>query len=825
MAVNVSPVWIIRVVRENESESYSGAIDQQFTAFTYSHLGFAIPPRGPSKWWGITECRISEDPYQFISNAGIPLALEEAFPFNATADFRQNTLSVVVYSNSIPDDASDLNSFLQQIRGKISAQLTCYIYLIADVKSEDLSEKIYASLATIRNADASIIMDECNLDQNNPEGYLDIFKDSISAEKNKLNRAAQLILNLAVGHDKLYSLVQGNKKVFASGIFSLFFEKNVLKSRLASTHLTIPVLNNFFFASNREGWHDPHEETQSLDAFKKGVHANYLYQKLTFVFDSKFKDVSGFFNHVVSPWSLFSLRFLSDYFKGEIRTLLKRLVEFSRLLDARLMSMYDNHIREKKEQLQVELLTQIRSVLLSVWSENQEGRKNSIGIRQFINNLDEVQVVLKKAQDDLNSPDEFYKVYIHQLPLTPPALILDEYKKIKYSGSQSGISETESDAGKEEENLLSKIRNKLYTHPIPLGLFFRAAILGMVLSITIYAFIVAFLPDFLVNTSFFENGIGRYIWLVLIFIATVIISLLHYGYWILGKIRNYKKEYLAWVFHRIQQRLIEQARTNLLDILQTLSDECNRIKDNVNGQLNEIKQSDSPGISDTSLMNETDEINPEIIHVRESLYPESYFQQNVTEPVDLVSGLRYCEPIPTGNIKVTIPGTGDFVLADFDQEKSYAIMKSFLGIHENYKILFENLISEHPDLRQFAQTVQLFFEKQMILPVNHIGEFSLTEQAFKIIKSRSYPSAFNYVGLSGDQVTRFSFALGGIIPNMDENLKQLLQTSSDGSIMNLPLHASPEYQVDQTGYIQICNFYRLSVTENIRYSYSKHPEL
>jgi len=825
MAIQISPLWVIGLSRKGESDGFIEAINKQFDAFTHSHFDFSVPIRGADKWWGINQVNPHTD-LSLLITRGIPDVLLEVYTFDANAAYRQNAISVIIYADFLPvnEEADAIENMFKRLRESINTAFNSYFYFITDVLSESWLAESYKLLLRFESADACIILDECNIDTVNRNGYLNLRGNKSDAVQNINSRAAQIILNLGIGHDKLYSVVQNGKKIFASGVFSLFFEKDVLRDRITTDYLTLPILSSFFFSSNHENWHLPDYETDSLKVFKLDSGADKLYQKLVYVFDNKSKDVSGFFRHMVSPWTLFSFRLLSDYFKGELRTLLTRMVEYGRLLDARLMSVFVKHIEVKRKETKTEMLNKLRSVLLSVWENNDENRKKPIGLQQFIHHTDEMLEGLKKSLHDINSPEEFYKIYIHQMPLTPPKEIYDKYQKIKSTNQQglmaNDLAEAESRSGKEEENLLNQIRNKLHKHPIPLGLFFRAGLLGMVLAVTTYAIIVGVFPNFLINTSFFEEGAGRYLWMFLIFSSTVTSALLYYGFGILGKIRDYKKKYLAWVFHRIQQRLLTKVKENLSDMLLELIDECQRIKDNALEQLEKLRApaAYNTGFDDNPEMNN---LNRAFIPRTESLYPETYFQQNVSEPIDKTSELYFSDVIAQSDVVLSIPDHEDIQQQILTQEQLYEVMSYCLILNNNYKTLCADLISETPDLTKSVADFHAAFNGLIKLPINHIGEFQFTVDCFNTFKSRSYPSAFDYVGLSGTEIIRFTFTIGEVISNMQPAMRELVDSSADGGRKNLEIGVSPPQNCDQHGYIQVCNYYRLSAPGNIRFNLLK----
>jgi hypothetical protein len=821
MAIQISPLWVIGLSREGKPDDFIEAVDKQFNAFTQSHFGFTVPASGSEKWWGINSLALDQD-ISGLLDSGIPVELKPAYTFDANATYRRNTLSVVVYARFLPDkeEMAAIEKIFKQLRGAVSTAFTSYLYFVTDVLSENWSKDSHEHLLDLQSADACIILDECNLDQGNLNGYLNLYANKQDAEQNVLNRAAQIILNLGIGHDELFRLVQNGKKVFASGTFSLFFEKDVLKDQITSDYLTSPVLSNFFYSTNQENWHAPDYETETLKTFKKETDALTLYQKLIYVFDNKSKDVKGFFRHIVSPWSLFTFRLLAVYFNGEIRTLLSRLVEYGRLLDTRLMSEFVKHIEVKRNEAKAEILDKLKSVLLSVWENIDVSNKKPIGLQQFIHHLDEMKQGFAKTLQDINSPAEFYKVYTQQMPITPPDEIFDEYRVINNKFQQglmaNNLTEAEARAGKEEENLLNQLRNKLHKHPIPLGLFFRAGLLGMVLAVTTYAIIAGFLPDFLVNTAFFEEGAGRYLWMFLIFSGSVISALLYYGIGILGKIRNYKKQYLAWVFHRIQQNLLAEVKENLTDMLQELIAECQRIYDNTMEQLEKVQAPDSIN-KDFEEKKISILLNKDIIPMHHPLFPETYFQQNITEPIDKTSGVYFSELIAQSDIILRIPGHEDIRQPALSQEQLYVVMSYCLGSDSNYKKLCAELISDTPDLTRSVAVFHSLFNNLLIIPINHIGEFQFTADCYRVLDSRSYPSAFDYTGLSNNsEITRFFVAVGEVITNMTDQMKQRIGASENGQRRNLSIIATLPHSCNQQGYIQVCSYYRISAPENIR---------
>ena len=811
--IQLSPVWIISLLPEVECVTFDSLVNNHFSAFTENELGIDLKSPSSYKWWGIDHVDLVKPSIDELINT-VPCSLIQAYSQNADEIYIHNKLTVIVYGYTQNAKNEHLNSFIEGLKLKLPGSFTIMYYGIFFDRISALDREFISDLFENTAFDAVILQSECNQNQNNQDGYLNLLGNGNDDRSKVFGLASQLILNMAVGHGILssHSNIQNNQKIFVAGGFSLTCEDDVRKSNLAKKYIALPIMDDFFNNENDNLWKNIHELPAGFGVHLKEIDAKIFYDQTILLFDDKLSGIRNFFKHVISPWALLSSLLIPKYFAYELKLLLQHLVEFGRLIDMNLCSQFKAHIKhniESEKGLRNSMLDNIHTLAISLWAECNVNRLTPIGLKQFSHNLMRVREKLTEVKKSILNNSEFENIAFQNEPIKVPIPIDKEYAKIRFvflnDVTQTVLSEAESDQNNVERNFIHLLKNKLSFHAIPLSLFFRAFLFGLTLSI-ISLSLIRLIPNFWFNTSYFKSEDGVIIWLVTTFSLPILAAFIHYCFLIIGKIRQLKKQYLAWVLLSIQKRLIAESREQILKLVDELIGECDKINNRYivfsesNSQEN-TKNTDDYVVSMSDKRLDFDKL----IFCKNYKYPITYFQQSIFDPIDQSSSLKYISDQYDSDCFIEIEHQ-KIPLKSLSLESRYQIFAHYFLAERRYIYFYEKvLLAAEKTAQEFANQFQNEIEKLIQSESSSFEQYTFTEDAMKKIQSRSYPSLFDYTMIR----PKFGFYVASR-DHLPIDIGIILAQIPDNSQSILPLIATGIHHISMKSFFQYCQFYRLS---------------
>ncbi|MDD4148683.1 MAG: hypothetical protein PHE33_01505 [Bacteroidales bacterium] len=810
--INISPVWILSELSEIENENFSDLLNRQFKAFTENELGLEVSDHFPAhKWWGMD--KISEISY--MNN--LPISMSQAYPNDANQVFVSNRMTVILMAKlsdfkNLDDKITKIKERLNGLRGYT---ILYYAIIIDDYRTKDSKSAIESlkPLFTQSLFNAIVLQNHCNKNAVNSNGYLHL--DSVS-EKTELNErlslASQTVFNLALGGDKLYGNVINNKNIFVSGGFSLVFENDVAKSKMAEKHLSLRMLDEFLNNEKDSCWLNDKILPQSFEGNLSRIKAADYYDQAILLFEYEFKDVNKFFKHAVSPWALLSASLIPKYFIHELRNLPQKLLNSAYLLDLRFLEQFRTHLQKaiySEQGIKNSSLVTLHSLALSVWYDcNVEGT-TPVGLKQFIHNLSLVKEKIIAEKELLLDKTEFAKISYEREPLKIPKIISKEYRKIRdeytYGTSDKEISDAEKLKDGEERGLIKKLVKAMQLHPLPLSLIVRSGLLGLVLSVVSLSLIKLF-PNFFFNTSYFEQGTGMYIWLVSSFALPIFLAFLQYYFGTIFKIRQLKKKILAWLFYKVQLKLIKETREKITSVLDDLLKECTSMETNLKTFLSADPKSDI-----VEYKYRTEDIN-ELIPRKEYSYPINFFQQSVLEPIDQDSELRFTTNFDESAYYISTPNKSRLAVNGLSTYDLYNVFCMNFINESLYKRFFNDVIlSSKLNMKEFIYLIHDNNEKLVQSDIESIDDFDYTDKAADVIKTRSHPSFYDY---ASQGITKFGYSVISDENSVPQKL-DFMKPTTDGRVTNIIVTGDDLHPVKIEGFRQYCEYYRLTSEKDL----------
>lgn len=603
----ICPICIITAQDSQEFDLFKAKIDQQFNAFASQELdeNFDL---NKHKWWttinviGIDKDRFGAD---FLQKADLSILNSNVGLYNA-----RRFVFIFVGSDNY---FGDLIEFVVKIKefqsnGRILGGIAdVFYYGICYFNNNNLKkQKISQINHHATKFDVLVFQSDINFHPvKNPNGYQDL---------NTTNENNEVVLDIKKVHDSLVQLIFHTgltinvlhqskelvtKVLMTAGTYSLTYEPSVHKHNVA-TSLLHQMFQKFCIEKAQKLWSDESIVNQyynSIDIGSKwGWNATFKFFVAGFETNDEVvarnKEINKLlYKPMISAWSLFSQWLIPVYFKNYIKSLVINLRESAHSFMYGTIIGYNNHLEKKNKEVlegSSDLSTEAIGMLLKkVWSENN-ALENPVGLQHILLVLEKLktfidgQVIIVEGLKDEKATSMPNFPLIDDYPLKNiPKPIFDFYRDFV----QHGAEKKEMDLGKDDNNsyeqtTLTKLVKLLQLHNVPLSLFTRAAILGIVLPLVILAGLLL-IPDKLINTSYFESGQGAIIVFVACFALSLLLAFSKYGFGVLQKIKKMMKKYLAWIFWKTQQKLFKNTLDQQLKYYQALSVECSRIKRNI----------------------------------------------------------------------------------------------------------------------------------------------------------------------------------------------------------------------------------------------------
>lgn len=634
----ICPICIITAQSESEFDVFKAKIDRQFNAFASQEFDKDFDVN-KHKWWTIFNVvDIGKDEFNgdFLQKADLPILNSSVGLYNA-----KRFVFIFVGSDNYFDN---LIKFVVKIKefqsaGRILGGIAdVFYYGICYFNHQNFKKQKLSQIAPhAATFDVLVFQSTINFHPvKNPKGYHDLNKVNNSKEvvpdtEKVLDSLVQLIFHAGLTINVLYQSKELSSKVLmTAGAYSLTYEPEFHKHTVAAA-LLYQMFPEFCIDETPKLWSDEYIANQyisSADLVSKwGWNATYKF----FVTGYETKEESEnrnreiiklLYKPTVSAWSLFSQWLIPVYFKKYIKSLAVNLRESAHSFMYSINVGYSNHLNKKFEDVidgsSDVAIAAVGKLLKNVWAENNS-LENPVGLQHILLVLEKVktfidgQVIIIDGLKNENAPTGTSFPSIDDYPLKNiPNPLLAFYKDFMQHGEEKQETDSNTDENKSyEQTTLTKLIKLLQFHPVPLSIFIRAAILGIILPLVIFAGLLL-IPDKLINTSYFETGHGTKILFIVIFASCLLMAFYKYWFGILRKIKIIIQKYLAWIFWKTQQKLFKDTLNQQIKYYQALLAECSRIKQNI-----------TEGFIPTSKLTDSKADHSVFENLKSTLFPEA----------------------------------------------------------------------------------------------------------------------------------------------------------------------------------------------------------
>ena len=599
----ISPVWILTSLTGEALDKFKEAINQQFLAFSETELNGFVDC-ATHQWWGVETIDGNLDG-KLAENRRYPRDIPAFLPTNIRL-FDGNQGIVIYYSplqdfainfddiRILKNDEVFLGSFnnrffygLTSFRNKESVE-NPFLNFVKRIEEEEMRDRLFDAVTFLSDSSHS------NL---NPNGYLDLNDEDFLA------LVVNSIFTIAVAKGKLQQLSQQEERLFqTAGVFSFTYEPDAMKKEKAYL-LSEQLLKAFSNNKQDAEWYNENEAETHFERsdLKKYLHWHSVYEQISQGF--KEESLNGLYSESeISPWRMFAYKLVPFYFKKHVKPLLRKLYDNVHNFSSLTVMRYESFAKNKRGQMlkgsanieKKELFAKsaITSYLSSVWDSDYDGAK---GVQQVLLLLEKTKEHLRNQINEIGlvkvfkSPnDEKYKGFPKKedYPLTEifkkeNKRYQEHYKKF-VQASEPPTEHTEEADKSFEERILSGLYNVLKWHAMPLNLFTKAALLSVLVFVTVWAFISIIQSTDMVHIFSLDTNQS----LIALFVASAVIVLtfafVKYGLKTLRKIRLNIQEYIAWSYYKVQREVYGISLQEAEEYYKELLKECDRIGEQLN---------------------------------------------------------------------------------------------------------------------------------------------------------------------------------------------------------------------------------------------------
>ncbi len=740
----IRPVRIITHLDDEEYRLFKEKIDRQLTTFAIREFGEMFE-YDHHKWWATTNVTGQKedtiDEY-LTANMDLPILAQSVGLYDA------RKFEFIFYANDT--HFKELVPFVKHIKDlKKKNQILggiadVFYYGICFFKntSPDLP-----GIKQVNNqsSEFDILAFQSDINfhyANNPNGYHD-FKirgtNDLDIE-HQLDSAVLAMFHLTLTRDALYqSKEQAVQVLMSTGIYSLTYEPDIHKHNVAVS-LLLQLFPKFCIERKQKSWCDETSVNQLLQRAnlesKWGWKTSYKYYSCDYepVAESEARNKGlnkVLYNPPVSPWSLFSQWLIPVYFRKYLKSLVANLRESAHSFMYVAIDGYSNHLKKRhKDVLSGDsngAVVTIGKFLKNIWAENNN-LEEPAGLQHMILVLDKLTVYLQEQRAIIESLKD------NRTPAGELFPLLDDYplknipkplQKLYVDFAQHDVENQylakENDKEKSfEQIILSELVKLLQFHPVPLSLFSRAVILGIISPLMVFAGLLL-IPDVVVNTAFFESGPGVVLLFVAGFTVAVITAFLKYSLGVIRKIKINVKKYMAWIFWKTQQKLYKATLDQQSAYYHELIAECVRIRKNITGDSNvEMSEEESEHNIDGFIPATTHTDSPQVYaafdKLKSALFPEvkPKFEQGMFQR-DILGKFDNELPIlAEGIVKVQIKADKtNYPLNSLGDENKQALL---------FKSLFLQPVISSSPLYQFFYERIIFYHCNKDTPDDYFGK-------------------------------------------------------------------------------------------------------
>jgi len=409
-----------------------------------------------------------------------------------------------------------------------------------------------------------VIVQDKNADRVNKGGFVNLPEGKIP------HLIAQLVLHLACSDS---SILEDNRTSpehcwTQLGSIALYFDQKNLLSHLAAK-IGESLINDFKDV-DRKPWVD----SQTLDAvitdkgFKKEISPANLFKKLVSSPERPFFNFSSriwAYPEKISPYHFWTPRLLKLYFGFYVKNLTVRLVEYGRLFLSRSFQEFQWYLeRQQKEILEgTTEYSGLKSYIQEISEYHWREDSLACGLKQYEQMLTRLRNIIAEQQKHLKS-ELFQLEEFSNLMVFP----ISRYLQSFYENA------SEEFTIEEEKKIIDQIRQILSVHPLPLALFLRATIIGILLFFLLSPFLDFFSPTVVNLDWLISNNLFMFL---LSFGIPFIIALWRYNIKTWRWIRKLIKKYIASILRHAQARAREKVFLGIEDIYEQLDEFCQQL--------------------------------------------------------------------------------------------------------------------------------------------------------------------------------------------------------------------------------------------------------
>jgi len=286
------------------------------------------------------------------------------------------------------------------------------------------------------------------------------------------------------------------------------------------------------------------------------------------------------------PYHIFWVDQLLLYFKQFIIFLPAHLVTYCKLfttksiayLEEKLKIFEDEFITNKENNI----FSMIDTCVVSPWSsnENYQGLKEHDRIVEKIKELSDEQKSELIILAEKHFVVEGKNLEVFHVPQKIRKTYNSLYKEL--------INAPNDEIEKRQEKVIKKMHTTLKRHPVPLALLIRTILSGTVLALAGFIFL-RFLPDFFIDTSYFEQDKVMPFTIFALFAFPFIFAIIRYVFMTVCRVQSCKKEYIALCLIAAQKEAHSRIKSTLESVFKNVYKYCEdlisktgRIRDNLN---------------------------------------------------------------------------------------------------------------------------------------------------------------------------------------------------------------------------------------------------
>ena len=628
----ISPVWILTTLRGEEFKKIKAEIDSQFGSFSETELdGYKNDEN--HKWWEVTSIdgNIAD---KWNRQTGTPNnipAFENIGLFDGTqvivifhsplSEFEKNVCQI----KTLKEDELFLNTFQNRL----------FYGIISFRKEEsvtDLFENRIRSLEDISNElfDAVVFHSDSSQCSVNTLGYLSLSDDDFRA------LSVNLIFSTALLKITLASVSnQQNRPFHTAGCFSLIYEPDAFKCN-KSANLAALLMNSFCENETDPEWFNQNEAIATFEnsTVKKSLHWYSVYNQMHSNFKEEKLD-SIFVKPHISPWAMLAYKLKPEYFKKYLRSLLRtvydKIHDYGALTLMRFKSFTDlryQQLIEGSAPVENGYFFSKKSVsdfISGLWSPDNKGAK---GLKQAQLMITIIKDYLKRQKEEIDRVKEWKQPNDKDFIAFPKPndyplheIFDDGNKQFTSHYDEEATnhplpSDNTSDINKRREiNELTDVHRIMQYHPMPLNLFVKVALVAALLPTTIWVLLMI-IPNYILNSAFFESGPGLTIMYLVAAGLILIIGSVQYARNILHNIRTGIRKYVAWYYYQIERQTYLITLQKESEYYDEMLSECERVETHLKSFIE----------TDTPIMEPFEKYNI------------SKFQRNILENLD--NGIR-----------------------------------------------------------------------------------------------------------------------------------------------------------------------------------------